>query len=208
MDFKSSHVYNPSAVNGRLSRNESELRSVQSTVRKPRLLVAFFSYTGNTRRVAQALSERLRRSCVIETLEIVPRRKRSYLHWLAYSFVPDSEVEIEDLKMELSAYDAVVLGFPKWTLSCPPLNKFIRKLSGVGVPKFFLFMTCRGFDEARFLRSFTRKLTRIGCNVVESLRVKRRQIFEETYRTSVESFAKRIEQHLHICPGRGEAPVS
>jgi hypothetical protein len=185
--------------------DRSELLSLPSSERKPRLLVAYFSYTGNTRRVAQTLTEQLRTSCNIETLEIVPRRKRSYLHWLTYSFVPDSEVEIENPKMELSTYDGVLLGFPKWTFSCPPLNRFIRKLSGFAVPKFFLFMTCGGFDAERFLRSFSRKLTRIGCNVVGSLTIKRRQIFEEDYKTPVESFARRVEKQLQL--PQEDAPV-
>ena len=166
--------------------------------RRVKILVAYFSYTGNTRRVAQALSEKLRRSCDVDLMEVVPTRKRRYLHWLAYSFVPDSEVEIENPPVELSAYDAVVLGFPKWTLSCPPLNKFIRKLRGVSVPKFFLFMTCGGFDEDRFLRGLTRKLAGMGCNIVESLKVRRRKIFEETYDACVEAFSKRVEEELHL----------
>jgi len=133
----------------------------------------------------------------VETVEIAPTRKRSYLHWLAYSFVPDSEVEIENPEMELSAYDTVLLGFPKWTFSCPPLNRFIRKLRGVSSPKFYLFMTCGGFDDQRFLRSITRKLAKIGCNVVGSLMVKRKDIRAGTYVASVDSFAKRVEEQSH-----------
>jgi len=176
---------------------------VPSIGQKPRLLVAYFSYTGNARRIAEELSERLRRSCDVDMMEIVPTRKRSYLHWLAYSFILGSEVEIENPQMELSVYNAVVLGFPKWTVSCPPLNKFIHKLSGVGVPKFFLFMTSGGFDEKRVLRSFARKLAKMGCNVVESLSVKRKQITEETYGPSVDAFAKRIEEELDTSVGAG-----
>ena len=85
-----------------------------------------------------------------------------YLHWLAYSFVPDSEVEIENPEVELSHYDVVLLGFPKWTFSCPPLNGFVRKLRSLNKPRFYLFMTCGGFDEQRFLDSFTRKLAQDG----------------------------------------------
>ena len=157
-----------------------------------RILVAFFSYTGNTRIVAEALSERLQGSCDVETVEIVPTRNRCYLHWLAYSFVPDSQVEIRNPEIALSAYDAVALGFPKWTLSCPPLNTFISRFRNVGGPRFFLFMTCGGFDEQRFLRSVTTKLTRTGCNVVGALTVKRNQVKEGTYRTAVDSFAKLV----------------
>jgi len=164
--------------------------------RKPRLLVAYFSYTGNTRRVAEAVTERLRTSCDVETVEIIPTRKRSYLHWLVYSFVPDSEVEIENPEIEVSAHHGVLLGFPKWTFSCPPLNRFIHRLRGVTVPKFFLFMTCGGFDEERFLRSFSRKLAQIGCNVVESLIVNRRQISEGAYEELLELFVQRVEEDL------------
>jgi hypothetical protein len=170
-----------------------------STSREARLLVAYFSYSGNTRRIAQALAERLRNSCDVETVEITPTRKRPYLHWLAYSFVPNSEVEIENPEMELSRYDVVLLGFPKWTFSCPPLNRFIRKLRSLNKPRFYLFMTSGGFDEQRFLNSMTRKLTKMGCNILESLMVRQRQIQRETYAESVDSFAKHVQEQLRQC---------
>jgi len=139
----------------------------------------------------------LRRSCDVQIVEIIPTRKRSYLHWLAYSFVPDSEVDIENPEMDLSPYDMVLLGFPKWTFSCPPLNSFVRKLRNVTGPKFCLFMTCGGFDEHRFLRVVAHKLTKVGCNVVECLMVRRKQIRSEMYSASVDSFARRVEEHLN-----------
>ena len=130
-------------------------------------------------------------------MEIIPTRKRSYLHWLAYSFVPNSEVELENPEIDLSPYDVVLLGFPKWTFSCPPLNRFVHKLRNVAGPKFCLFMTSGGFDEHTFLRAVTHKLTKAGCNVVECLMVRGKQIQSETYSASVDSFAKRVEEHLH-----------
>jgi len=172
------------------------LRKQMTLRRQRRILVAYFSYTGDTRRIAEALSERLRVSYDVETAEIVPTRKRSYLHWLAYSFVPNSEVDIVDAEIELSDYDAVLLGFPKWTFSCPPLNRFIHKLRNIDKPRFYLFMTCGGFDEQRFLDSLTDKLARMGCNVIESLTVKRKQIQRETYAESLDSFAQRIRENL------------
>ena len=161
------------------------------------MLLAYFSYTGNTKRIAQALSERLQQSYHVEIVEIVPTHRRSYLHWLAYSFAPDSEVEIENKETELSSYDAVLLGFPKWTFSCPPLNRYVRRLRSLSKPRFYLFMTCGGFDEQRFLNSMTRKLTKMGCSVVESLTVKRKQVQSGTYTQSVDSFVKRMQERRH-----------
>jgi len=169
---------------------------VSRTGQRARLLVAYYSYTGNTKRIAQVLAERLRNFFDVEILEIIPTRRRWYLHWLAYSFVPDSEVKIQNPEVELSQYDAVLLGFPKWTFSCPPLNRFIRKLRSLNKPRFYLFITCRGFDEQRFLDNFTHKLAKIGCNVAGSLTIERKQIHGETYRESVDSFAKYIQAQL------------
>ena len=166
-----------------------------SNSRRSRLLVAFFSYSGNTRRLAQALTKRLRDFYDVEVVEIVPTRKRSYFHWLAYSFVPGSEVEIENPERELSRYDVVLVGFPKWTFSCPPLNRFIRKLRNHDKPRFYLFMTCGGFDEQRFLNDFTHKLTKKGYNIVGSLAIRRKQIQRRTYSGSVDSFVRRMRKH-------------
>ncbi len=166
--------------------------------RRPRLLCAYFSYTGNTRRAVQFLCTALRATFEVDVVEIVPRHKRSYLHWLAYSFVPGSEVEIENQRMELSEYHGVVLGFPKWTFSCPPVNKFISKLASLQVPVLFLLMTCGGFDEKRFMRSLICRLQGIGCEVADSLTIKREWIHEGTHTILVEPFAKRIEERLKL----------
>ena len=163
--------------------------------RQARLLVAYFSYTGDTKRVAEALLERLR-GYDVETEEIVPTHKRSYLHWLAYSFVPNSEVDIADAEVDLSKFDVVLLGFPKWTLSCPPLNRFIHKIRNVDKPRFYLFMSCGGFDEQRYLDSLSRKLKKMNCSVVGSFTVKRREIQKETFSDSIDQFARRIQRDL------------
>jgi hypothetical protein len=173
---------------------------VSNTTQKARLLVAYFSYTGNTKRIAQALADRLRNSYDVETLEIIPTRRRRYLLWLAYSFVPDSEVDIEGHETELSHYDVVLLGFPKWTFSCPPINRFIHRLGSLNKPKFYLFMTCGGFDAQRFLDSFTRKLVSMGCNIVGSLTINRKQIQGEIYCESVDSFVKPIHEETITDP--------
>jgi flavodoxin len=167
-----------------------------STREKPRLLIAYYSCSGNTRRIGQVLSETLRKSCDVETTEILPTRGRSYLHWLLYSFIPGSKVELRNPEIDVSGYDLVLLGFPKWTLSCAPLNAFICKLRNVSVPRFYLFMTSGGFDEQRFLDSITSRLAKKGCNVVESLMIRRDQIQRGSYKASVDSFAKRVEAHL------------
>jgi len=171
---------------------------VSPTRRRARLLCAYFSYTGNTKRAMETLCVALREAFDVEIVEIVPKRKRSYLRWLAYSFVPGSEVEIDNQPMELSDYAGVVLGFPKWTFSCPPLNRFIRELTSVQVPAFFLLMTCGGFDEKRFMRTFTHELGEVGCNIVDSLTIRRKWIREGTYMAFMESFAKRIQEQLRL----------
>jgi flavodoxin len=174
--------------------------TMQAPLQPPHLplniLIAYFSYTGGTKRIAEALSETLRASYNVETVEISPTRKRSYLHWLAYSFIPNSEVNIENAEMDLSGYDGVLLGFPKWTLSCPPLNRFIRTLTNVRKPKFYLFMTCGGFDEHRYLDSLARKLAKMGCNVAETLTVRRESIQRETYAGHIEALVERLSVQL------------
>jgi hypothetical protein len=165
---------------------------------QPRLLVTYFSYSGDTRCVTEALVERLQGSANLEIVEILPTRNRSYGRWLAYSFIPNSEVDIANAEIDLSKYDAVLLGFPKWTLSCPPLNRFIHNLRNVDKPKVYLFMSCGGFDEQRFLSSFIRKLTKMGCNCSGSLMIRKKQIQRGTLGHSVDQFVHGILQDLDL----------
>ena len=131
--------------------------------------IAYYSRTGTTRSVAETVAERFLAATVNR---IRPEVERRYADWLLRSAVPGSSVPIEPIQTDLREYDAIFLGTPKWTLSCPPFTEFLRRASLEEVPTG-VFLTYGGFDEERYLRRIASTLRANGADVRATLRVQR-----------------------------------
>ncbi|MFB6132586.1 MAG: flavodoxin family protein [Halanaeroarchaeum sp.] len=147
-------------------------------------LVVYYSRTGTTRRLARRLFQHLADP---DLLRIRPRRERRYPEWLALSCLPNATVDIQPVPSDLRAYDAVFLGSPKWTLSCPPVNAFLDRVDLRGVP-VGVFITYGGFDERRFARSLTKTVRERGGTIPARLLVQRDQVRKRGHRKRIERF--------------------
>lgn len=170
------------------------------------VVVACYSRTGTTAQVAADVAVALesggmrgrdesgdpRASRVEPRIErIDPRTERSYWHWLARSFVPGSPVPIRPVETDLRDARAVFLGTPKWTLSCPPITEFCRRVEFDGTP-VGLFLTYGGFDEERYARSLVATLEERGADVRATLLVQRDDVGTDACEDRVEQFCERV----------------
>lgn len=164
--FSGRHRCGPSAggANANIPPGERSGRDAPMTS-----LVVYYSRTGTTHSVAGTVGSHLPAP---DVHRIRPVTERRYLNWLVRSAVPGSRVPIEDAPTDLSGYDAVFLGIPKWTLSCPPATEYVETadFSGATVG---VFVTYGGFDEERYLQHFVDDLERRGARVPATLRVQR-----------------------------------
>lgn len=86
---------------------------------KPKILIAYYSRTGTTRAVAQALAQRLG----ADLEEIVDKKDRSgILGWLGAGrdASKKSKTIIGPLRYDPSGYDLVILGTPIWAWNMTP----------------------------------------------------------------------------------------
>lgn len=143
-----------------------------------KVLVAFFSYTGNTRRVAERLAAALREKACVELEEIKPTRHYPYQCWLTLSFIPNLRTPVKPPKRDPTQYDVVCLGLPKWTFSCPPVNQYLKEVNLKG-KTMGVFVTYGGFDQRRYMKQIVRQLSRRGAQVKATLLVKRSCIVGE-----------------------------
>jgi len=130
--------------------------------------VLFFSYTGNTRRVAERIVEKLG----IKAVEIMPKFKLPYFVWLISSFFPGLKTPVREVKVE---GDRVVLCFPKWTFNCPPVTALIKSGALRG-RKVFLIVTYGGWRGEQYLDGYAKMLGRYGAKVEGVRLVKRSEI--------------------------------
>lgn len=103
-------------------------------------LVVYFSYTGNTRMIANKIKEKL--NCdILEIKTVIPYSED-------YQSVVDDEQnseasnhlpEIQDINMDLSKYDEIILGTPVWWYRpVPAIRTFLTQnnLSGKTIKPF------------------------------------------------------------------------
>lgn len=117
-----------------------------------KILVAYFSYTGNTRKIANLIKDKI--NCDI--LELKPVNAYS----TDYQTVVDEEQrleganhmpEIQDINVDLDSYDTVVIGTPVWWYrEAPVVRTFLNKydLSGKNI---YLFATNAGWLGKTFI---------------------------------------------------------
>jgi len=110
---------------------------------KPRILVVFYSRTGNTRRAARAIA----RATDADVEEIEDRAsRRGLLGYLksAYEALKQGQPTIVLPRRDPSAYDIVLVGSPTWASALPgPVRAYLTRFAG-RLPAVAFFVTCGG----------------------------------------------------------------
>ena len=109
-------------------------------------LIVYYSYTGNTKKIANAIKNNL--NCDI--LEITPKIPFSndYDKVVAKyqnNSIKDKYIEINDIGIDLKEYDKIIIGSPVWWYTiCPVITSFLKKYDLSG-KKIYPFATNAGW---------------------------------------------------------------
>ena len=127
-----------------------------------KVLVAYFSTGGNTRRAAKALAT----AAGADLYEIKPVQPYSHadLNWMdkkSRSTIemndPSSRPEIVGPLPDVSGYDAILLGFPVWWYTCPAIIRTFLEGLDLHGKKLVPFATSGGSglgDTAEHLKEY------------------------------------------------------
>jgi len=115
----------------------------------PRTLVVFYSRSGTTRRIAQALSGALK--CDLEEIT-EPRPRTGFLGYIRSLLEARRKLPsiIAPKKHDVSSYDLVVIGTPvwAWSLSSPVRAYLTATASQLPEVAFFCTLGARGSESA------------------------------------------------------------
>lgn len=109
-------------------------------------LIVYYSYTGNTKKIANAIKNNL--NCDI--LEVTPKIPFSndYDEVVAEyqnNSIKDKSIEINDIGIDLKEYDKIIIGSPVWWYTiCPVITSFLKKYDLSG-KKIYPFATNAGW---------------------------------------------------------------
>ena len=112
-------------------------------------LVAFFSASGTTRKIAEMIAQ----AAEADLYEIMPKQpySKADLNWMDKKSRSSVEMndkkfrpEITDMDVQIDKYDEILLGFPIWWYVAPTIiNRFLEKYDFSG-KKIVLFATSGG----------------------------------------------------------------
>ena len=162
-----------------------------------RILLVFFSWTGITKVVAEEIMRNISINNKVHKFEIQPIKKRRYITWLLLSLLPSLKVKIQPIINDLSNYDLLILGCPKWGLCSPPMNEYLNNLKRCEGRMSAVFITFGGYDERRYLLYLESFLKRKELHTIDKLAIRRSDVENGGYTQVIKSFCLGIEQIMH-----------
>jgi flavodoxin len=97
-----------------------------------RAIIIYYSFTGNTKKIADILVEYLKPKYEIKILRIDALDESSSFFRQAVRALFHKKARINSLEFELSGYDLICLGTPVWAFApAPAMNAYLDKCSGL-----------------------------------------------------------------------------
>ena len=140
------------------------------------ILAVYYSHTGTTQRAMQtaassleASGHRVHTECIRPEVDLPPPL------WLVQSFFFGATAPILQLRVDPAGFDACLLGLPKWTFACPPINAFLKEYRS-RLPTTAVAVTCGGWDQERYLEELLTRMTAMGVTVAAGITLRRREV--------------------------------
>ena len=155
-------------------------------------LVVYYSLTGKTDVVAQALAKEL--GADVRRVEDV--KKPSVNWWFimtgAFSAIRGAESEIKPIDTDFRGYDRVFVGSPVWGGSpSTPINAFIAKADFTG-KEVISFMTMGGEDASGALKKLSERIEKKGGKIVGSFAFSSKNATNEELDAKTREMAQRF----------------
>jgi flavodoxin len=128
-------------------------------------IVVFYSFSGNTRKVAHFLSEYLAQKGPVAVIELLALDESNKFLAQAGRAFKHTRAKLGSVNFDLSKYDLVCFGTPVWAFGpAPAMNTYLDKCSGVENKQAVLFTTYgSGAGNSRCLNYMQEILSRKGA---------------------------------------------
>lgn len=147
-----------------------------------RILIAYYSKTGNTEAISNLIEQALEASCEVDKLKIEMVRDYSDLvpHFnprIILDVLLSRKPRIRSLK-DMSPYDLICVGTPNWYgRTAPPIDTFVKEMTNVAGKKAVAFVSS-GLGRESYGDDLRKRLEQKGLIVVKTLSLVRREISE------------------------------
>jgi flavodoxin len=136
-------------------------------------IIIYYSYSGNTREVAGALSRYLGSKGETEVVELKALDESDKFLAQAGRALRHKRAEIEPINFDLGKYDLICFGTPVWAFGpAPAMNTCLDKCSGLAGKEIVLFSTYgSGTGNQRCLKFMQAILSKKGAGQFSSFSI-------------------------------------
>ncbi|MBU4304697.1 MAG: flavodoxin family protein [Candidatus Omnitrophica bacterium] len=143
-------------------------------------LIVFYSFSGNTQKVADALKQELSASYEVnmQRLEAVDESASFFGQCVRAFMKKEAGIKEENISFDVSGFDLVVLGTPVWAFGmAPAMRTYISKCRGISGKKVIIFSTYgSGAGKDKCVREMASLLEKKGAAKINSLLIQQANV--------------------------------
>jgi len=174
-----------------------------------KILITYYSRTGGTEKVAEAIKKELEgQGDSVDVEKVKPVKEHSFWGWWHIRMIR-GECDIQPPKIQdVSKYDAICIGSPNWTRLSLPMARYLREVKGLKYKNIGFFATTvlppilEWFFFSAYLLdlTFSRIVEKKGGRIVESIllsSVFKRWDFTSKYgRNAIRKFCDKVKSPI------------
>ena len=174
-----------------------------------RILIAYYSRSGGTEKLANIIQKELEtRGHIVDVEKVIPTKEHSFLGWWNLRMFK-SDCDILPISIDdASNYDAVIIGSPNWTRLSLPMTRYLSLIKGLKYKTVSLFSTTAASPalewyflsayllDMTFVRAVEKKDGRPKTSLMLSSILKKWTIYSEYGRKMINKFCTEIESPI------------
>jgi len=162
-------------------------------------LVVYYSLTGKTKLVAQAIAEALN-AALVEITETKPRKLGPSLYSIGgLAAKMNRGSKINPIDVDLKQYETIFIGSPNWWSSpAPAINSFIYQTNFEG-RSIIPFFTMDGNNSEKALANITAKIEKNQGKIAGSFAITSYELSDEEIIARAKEAVKNIKESRYLC---------
>ena len=156
-------------------------------------LIVYYSFTGNTEKVAQALKEVLGRKGQADLVSLKPEDESGNFFIQAFRAFRKKKAVLKDAPVDVSGYDLICIGTPVWAFGpSPSVNSYLDGLKNIKGKDALCFITYgSGIGAKRCLNMMKTALKEKGAFKIFDFEIQQFKISDRDFvRAAIEETLK------------------
>ncbi len=147
-------------------------------------LVTYYSYSGNTDKVAQVLAKMLKAKGDVTIQRLKPKAEiKTFFGQCKAAFTRKRAVLEDHIIFNTSKYDFILLGSPVWAFApTPAMNTYLDNVSGLNGKKALIFLTSgSGAGVKKCFDNIRTVLKNKGVSETYEVNIQQRKVNDEDF---------------------------